>query len=56
MPGLYEDLLPKLAGERQLARRGRAELDFAERLATALATIDDAAVAAPEPRTEPRPA
>jgi len=45
VPGLYEDLLPKLAGERQLAPRERAALDLAERLTTAPATIDDAAVA-----------
>jgi hypothetical protein len=40
-PGLYDDLLPKLAGTAPLSARERAALDFAERFATAHAAIDD---------------
>lgn len=41
---MYEDLLPKLHGERALSPRESLALDFAVRLATAPDSIDDAAM------------
>lgn len=43
--GLYDELLPKLAGTVELAPRERAALDFAERLAASPPSVDDAFMA-----------
>ena len=43
--GLYDELLPKLAGTLALTPRERAALDFAEGLATAQPSIDEAHMA-----------
>ncbi len=45
-PGLYDDLLPKLNGERALSPREALALDFAVRLAARHESIDDACMAA----------
>ena len=42
---MYEDVLPKLQGEIACTARETAALDFAERLATAHQTMDDAFMA-----------
>jgi len=43
--GLYDDLLPKLAGSMELTPRERAALDFAGALATARPPVEDALMA-----------
>jgi alkylhydroperoxidase family enzyme len=43
--GLYDELLPKLAGTMELTPRERAALDFAEGLATARPSVDDSLIA-----------
>ena len=43
--GLYDELLPKLAGTMELTPRERAALDFADALATARPSVDDALMA-----------
>jgi alkylhydroperoxidase family enzyme len=43
--GLYDELLPKLTGRAELAPRERAALDFAEALAAARPSVDDALMA-----------
>lgn len=43
--GLYDELLPKLAGTMELTPRERAALDFAHALATARPSVDDALMA-----------
>ena len=43
--GLYDELLPKLAGTAALTLRERAALDFAEGLAAARPSVDDALMA-----------
>lgn len=43
--GLYDELLPKLAGTWALTPRERAALDFAEGLAAARPSVDDALMA-----------
>jgi alkylhydroperoxidase family enzyme len=43
--GLYDELLPKLAGTADLAPRERAALEFAEALAAARPSVDDALMA-----------
>lgn len=40
--GLYDELLPKLAGTVELAPRERAALDFAEALGAGRPSVDDA--------------
>jgi alkylhydroperoxidase family enzyme len=44
-PGLYADLLPKLAGDTPTSPRELAALDFARRLATDHTSMDDAFMA-----------
>ena len=43
--GLYDELLPKLAGTAELSARERAALDFAAALAAAHPSVDDALMA-----------
>lgn len=43
--GLYDELLCKLAGTMELTPRERAALDFADALATARPSVDDALMA-----------
>lgn len=43
--GLYDELLPKLAGTAALSPREQAALDFAEALAAARPSVDDALMA-----------
>jgi alkylhydroperoxidase family enzyme len=43
--GLYDELLPKLAGTMELTPRERAALDFADALATTRPSVDDALMA-----------